>query len=88
MFSLLSKINKSKATGLDKIQTRPLGECPNLIAASLCSICNRSFISGIFPEELKCLTVIPLLKQGQLSTLITIGQFLLFLLLLRDFRAI
>lgn len=36
--SLLSKLCKSKATGLDKISARLLRECADLIARSLCLI--------------------------------------------------
>jgi hypothetical protein len=35
VFSLLSKLSKSKATGLDKISARLLRECPDLISDSL-----------------------------------------------------
>ena len=38
VFSLLSKLCKSKATGLDKISARLLRECADLIASSLCAI--------------------------------------------------
>ena len=58
----LSLITKSKATGLDKISARPLRECADLIASSVCCIFNRSITTDIFPEEWKCSKVIPLLK--------------------------
>ena len=65
--SLLSKLCKSKATGLDKISARLLRECPDLISHSLCEIFNRSIMTGIFPEEWKCSKVVPLYKQGELA---------------------
>ena len=49
VFVLLSKLSRSKATGLDKISSRLLRECPDLIAESLSYIFNRSIVSGIFP---------------------------------------
>ena len=64
VFSLLSKLCKSKATGLDFISARLLRESADLIAASLCSIFNFSIKSGVFPQEWKCAKVIPLFKQG------------------------
>ena len=44
VFLLLSKLCKSKATGLDKISARLLHESADLIANSFCSIFNRSII--------------------------------------------
>ena len=68
-FSLLSKLCKSKATGLDKISARPLRECADLVASSLCAIFNRSIVSGVFPTEWKSTKVIPLFKQEERSNL-------------------
>ena len=62
---LLSKLSKSKATGLDKISCRLLRECSDLIAESLSLIFNRSIIMGIFPNEWKCAKVVPIHKQGK-----------------------
>ena len=64
VFSLLSKLSVSKATGLDKISSKLLRVCPDLIADSLCSIFNRSINTGIFREEWKCSKVVPLFKEG------------------------
>lgn len=69
VFSLLSKLCKSKATGLDKISAKLLQLCPDLIAESLCIIFNSSINTGIFPDEWKCSKVIPLFKQGERSDL-------------------
>ena len=69
VFSLLSKLCKSKATGLDKISAKLLQLCPDLIAESLCIIFNSSINTGIFPDEWKCSKVIPLSKQGERSDL-------------------
>ena len=69
IFSLLSKLCKYKATALDKISTRLLRECADLVASSLCAIFNRSIVSGVFPTEWKFTKVIPLFKQGERSDL-------------------
>ena len=65
VFTLLSRLRKSKARGLDKIPARLIRECLDLIADSLCTIFNRSITCGIFPDEWKCSKVIPLFKQGE-----------------------
>ena len=41
LFSLLTKLSKSKATWFDKIPARLLKECSDQIASSLCSIFDR-----------------------------------------------
>jgi len=69
VFSLLSKLCKSKATGLNKIWARLLRECADLVASSLCAIFNKSIVSGVFPTECKSTKVIPLFKQGECSDL-------------------
>ena len=69
VFSLLSKLCKSKATALDKISARILRECADLVASTLCVIFNRSIVSGVFPTEWKSAKVIPLFKQGERSDL-------------------
>ena len=47
VYSLLSKLSQSKATGLDQISVRLLRKCADLIAPSLCSIFNRCIVSGV-----------------------------------------
>ena len=64
VLSLLNKLNKSKATGLDKISARLVRECADLICIPLCHIFNQSLSLGIFPEDWKCARVKPLFKQG------------------------
>ena len=53
IFFLLSKLCKSKATGLDNISAKLLSEFPDLIAESLTYIFNQSLLTGIFPDEWK-----------------------------------
>ena len=69
VYALLSKLCKSKATGLDKISARFLRESADLIAEHLCSIVNKSIVAGIFPDEWKLSKVTPLFKQGNRSNL-------------------
>ena len=42
VFSLMNKLNKSKATGLDRISARLIRECPDLICVPICDIFNQS----------------------------------------------
>ena len=65
VFALLSKLYKSKATGLDSISAKLLRECPDLLAQSLTHIFNQSLMTGIFPEEWKSARVIPLYKNSE-----------------------
>ena len=67
VFSLLSKLNKSKVTGLDKISAGLIRECADLICISICKIFNCSLTTGIFPDDWKCDKVTPLFKQGSSS---------------------
>ena len=69
VLALLSKLCKSKATGLDKISARFLRESADLITNHLCAIFNQSIVSGVFPDEWKLSKVIPLFKQGERSDL-------------------
>ena len=65
VFSLLNKLSKSKATGLDNISAKLIRECADLISIPLCNIFNNSLSSGLFPDDWKCARVTPLFKQGE-----------------------
>ena len=60
----MNKLNKSKATGLDRISARLIRECGNLICVPICDIFNQSISQGKLPEDLKSARVTPLFKQG------------------------
>ena len=53
VYSLLSKLSKSKATGPDNIPAKLLKECPDLICESPSLIFNQSFKTGVFPNDWK-----------------------------------
>ena len=55
VFSLLNKLDKSKATGLDKISARLVRECADLICVPICDIFNQSINQGTFPVDWKYL---------------------------------
>ena len=62
--SMLSKLCRSKTTGLDNISAKLLRECPDLIAESLTYIFNQSLLTVIFPDEWKSARVTPLYKNS------------------------
>ena len=64
VFSLLNELNKSRATGLDKISARLIRKCADLICIPICDIFNQSISLGIFPDDWKCARVTLLFKQG------------------------
>ena len=64
VLSLLNKLNKSKATGLDMISARLIRECTDLFCIRICNIFNQSISQGIFPDDWKCARVTPLFKAG------------------------
>ena len=64
VYSLLSKLSKSKATGPDNIPAKLLKECPDLICESLSLIFNQSFKTGVFPNDWKNARVSPLYKNS------------------------
>lgn len=77
MLSLITKLNKPKATGLDNVPARLLRVCADLIAESPTWIFNASVISGIFPDDLKLSKVFPyILKPANRRIPITIDQYL------------
>ena len=65
VFSLLNKLSRSKATGLDNISAKLIRECADLISIPLCNIFNNSLSSGLSPDDWKCARVTPLFKQGE-----------------------
>ncbi|XP_078377802.1 uncharacterized protein LOC144660957 [Oculina patagonica] len=69
VLSLLNKLNKSKATGLDKIPARLIRDCADLICIPIRDIFNQSISLGIFPDDWKSARVTPLFKQGDRNDL-------------------
>ena len=88
VFYLLSKLCKSKATGLDRISAELLRVRPDLIAESLCAIFNRSINTGIFPTDWKSLKVIPFFKKGERRDLNNYRQIAIILVVAKIFGRI
>ena len=64
VLKLLNKLNKSKGAGLDKISSRPIRECGDLILPYISIIFNCCLTTGIFPDDWKLAKVTPIFKQG------------------------
>ena len=48
VFTLLNRLSKTKATGLDNISVRLIRECADIISGPLCDLFNKNLMSGIF----------------------------------------
>ena len=55
---------KDSAAGWDDLRPRIMKLIQNCIKSPLAHICNRSFVTGIFPSELKIANVVPIFKSG------------------------
>ena len=62
VLSHLNCLNKSKATGLDKISARLIWECVDLICIPISDIFNQSISQSIFPDDWKCAKVTPVFE--------------------------
>ena len=60
---------ESKYTGPQSIPVKLLKLIPDLIITPLCKIISNSFTSGVFPESLKILKVIPIHEEGSTQIL-------------------
>ena len=55
---------KDSAAGWDDFRPRIMKLIQNCIKSPLAHICNRCFVTGIFPSELKIANVVPIFKSG------------------------
>ena len=67
VLKLLNKLNKSKRAGLDKLSSRLIRECADLISPYVSIIFNCCLTIGIFPDDWKLVKVTPIFKQGDRS---------------------
>lgn len=59
----IQKSCKKKSSGIDEISGKLLSSLKDIIIKPLCSIINKSFDTGIYPNKLKCSKTIPVLKN-------------------------
>ena len=64
VFKLLSKLNISKASGIDTLCPRLLKLAAPMIYKPLCHLINVSIETGMFPDELKIGKLTPIFKKG------------------------
>ena len=57
-------LNIHKSPGPDKISPHILKECASQLPTLLCKIFNKSFFSGLLPEDWKIANIIPIYKKG------------------------
>ena len=55
---------RESAAGWDELKPTVVKSVRNCIASPLSHICNLSFVTGIFPDELKIANVVPIFKSG------------------------
>jgi hypothetical protein len=60
----LEHLKPNKATGPDAIYPRVLIETSSVIAAPLCTICQRSLDEGEVPDDWKLGNITPICKKG------------------------
>ena len=65
VLALLNKLNKSKGAGLDKISSRLICECSDIIAPHISIMFNCALTASIFPVDWKTAKVTPVFKQGE-----------------------
>ena len=64
---ILKRLNTNKSTGLDGIGPKILKLCSDYIAEPITYLINKSLSEGVFPDQLKNASVIPIHKTGSKS---------------------
>ena len=60
---LIALLNENKSTGPNSIPNKIIKQISDCISVPISDLCNNSFVSGIYPEILKCSKVIPIHKK-------------------------
>ena len=61
---MINSLKIKESSGYDEISTKILKTSAHLISSPLNYVCNKSILSGTFPNHLKYAEVKPLLKKG------------------------
>lgn len=64
MTNCIKKLKSKNSTGLDDIPVKIIKDCSPVLLKPLIHIINESFLTGVFPDDLKIAKVIPLFKKG------------------------
>ena len=62
--NMIRSLKSSNSSGYDEIPSRMLKLCSYFISSPLNYICNRTLLTGVFPDRLKYATIRPLFKKG------------------------
>ena len=66
--SIIKSLREKNSHGYDEISTKPLKICATYLCSPLTYICNKSILSGIFPDHLKLSIIEPIYKKGDRMT--------------------
>ena len=72
---LLSDLKASKRIGPSSLPTKIMKQSNDIITSPLAESINKSFQSGIFPDNFKNTKVIPIFKVSHKYSAITIDQY-------------
>ena len=75
IFRLLSKLDVTKATGLDQISNKVLKQATPVIYKQLTDLFNLSLKRREFPDDRKLAKVSPVFKAGESNDQIIIDQY-------------
>lgn len=64
VWDIIQHLKNSYSTGIDDVPNTILKKCARFIIDPLTHIFNNSFLTGIFPDQLKIAKIIPLHKKG------------------------
>ena len=67
VFTMLTKLNVNKSSGVDCLGPRLLKLTAPVISKCVAYMINQSVTSGFFPDELKIAKVTPIYKKGDRS---------------------
>jgi hypothetical protein len=65
MVATIKNLKNKKSTGFDNISVEFVKKVATIIAPVLVHVVNLSFMNGVFPEQLKTSTVVPIFKKAQ-----------------------
>lgn len=63
VFNIIMELKES-APGYDNVTAKDLKVAANILAPKICYFINNCFNTGVYPDSLKCSSVIPIFKSG------------------------
>ncbi len=62
--NIIRSLKSSNSFGYDEVPTKLLKSCSHFISFLLTYICNKTLLTGVFPDRLKYASIRTLLKKG------------------------